>query len=105
MNVKNSGTQIVGETTRVHVHLSITEGDIRRELLGPDVLSFELRGSSLYFSLSCGFSSDGIRKTHVLDAIRFERRPRSVAKVSTYLSPHPRPHPFFCLRLQKMFCV
>jgi hypothetical protein len=56
------------------MHLSITEEDIRRELLGPDVLSFELRGSSLCFSLSCGFSSDGMRKTHALDAIRFERR-------------------------------
>jgi hypothetical protein len=51
MNVRNSGTEIVGETARVHMHLSITEGDIRTEPLGPDVLSFELRDSSLSISL------------------------------------------------------
>jgi hypothetical protein len=48
MNVRNSGTHIVA----VHMRFSITEGDKRRELLGPDVLSFELRSSSLSLSLS-----------------------------------------------------
>jgi hypothetical protein len=73
------------------MHLSIMEGDRRLELHVPDALSLELRGISLCSPLSCGFSSDGIRETHGLDAIRFERRPRSVAKVTTYLSPLPRP--------------